>query len=156
VEACPIIPTWEAIMNLLMQWNENVLVRDMSDDGTMPETKECRETTMRYLAGKGVTDISGNWMLSLDSPDVVCEQIGLVGSVSFVATATFNPSIDKMQTDSLGRPAFVMTGETHSGGNVTLYVRSYDCRCEHLGDVPFDYHVAISYDFVTAGAQPTG
>ncbi|MFL5386096.1 MAG: hypothetical protein ACJ8GN_26575 [Longimicrobiaceae bacterium] len=143
-------------MNLLMQWNENVLVRQMSDDGTKPETKECRETTVRYLAGKGVTDGSGNWQLSLTSPDVVCEQIGLVGGVSFVATATFNPIIDKMETDSLERPAFVMTGETHSGGSVTLYVRSYDCRCERLGGVSFDYHVAIAYDFVTAGAQPAG
>ena len=137
-------------MNLLMQWNEDVLVRDMSDDGTKPESKDCRETTVRYLAGKGITDAGGNWALKLDYPDVVCEQIGLVGSVSFVATATFNPLID-----SLPRPSFVMTGETHSGGYVTLYVRSFDCRCEPLGDVAFDYHVAISYDFVTAGAQPT-
>jgi hypothetical protein len=143
-------------MNLLMQWNENVLVRQMSEDGTKPEVKDCRETTVRYLAGSGITDAGGNWALKLDYPDVVCEQIGLVGSVSFVATATFNPIIDEPQTDSLERPAFVMTGETHSGGYVTLYVRSYDCSCQRLGDVPFDYHVAISYDFVTAGAQPTG
>jgi len=143
-------------MSLLMQWNENVLARQMSEDGTKPETRECRETTVRYLAGSGVTDGNGDWTLSLDYPDVVCEQIGLVGGVSFVATATFNPIIDQTPTDVPERPAFVMTGETHSGGYVTLYVRSYDCRCERLGDVPFDYHVAIAYDFVTAGAQPTG
>lgn len=143
-------------MNLLMQWNESVLVRQMSDDGTSPEVKDCRETTVRYLAGSGITDGGGNWALKLAYPDVVCEQIGVVGSVSFVATATFNPIIDATQTDSLERPAFVMTGETHSGGYVTLYVRSYDCRCERLENVPFDYHVAISYDFVTADAQPTG
>ena len=43
-----------------------------------------------------------------------------------------------------------MTAETHSGGYVTLFVRSFDCRCQLLGNVPFDYHVAISYDFVVA------
>jgi hypothetical protein len=41
-----------------------------------------------------------------------------------------------------------MTANTHSGGYVTLFARSFDCRCELLPDVPFDYHVAISYDFV--------
>jgi hypothetical protein len=143
-------------MGALMQWNENVLVRQMSDDGTEPKTKDCRETTVRYLAGSGVTDGGGSWTLPLDYPDVVCEQIGLVGDVSFVATATFNPIIDQASTDALERPAFVMTGEIHSGGNVRLFVRSFDCRCEPLPSVPFDYHVAISYDFVTAGAQPTG
>ena len=135
-------------MSLLMQWNESVLVREMSDDGK-PETKECRETSVRFLAGSGVTDASGNWVMNVE--DAVCEQVGLVGGVSFVATATFNPLID-----ALPRPSIMMTGETHSGGHVTLYVRSFDCRCEPLGRVPFDYHVTISYDFVTAGAQPTG
>ena len=135
-------------MSLLMQWNESVLVREMDDDGT-PKTKDCRETSVRFLAGSGVTDAGGNWVMSVD--DAACEQVGLVGDVSFVATATFNPLID-----SLPRPSFVMTGETHSGGHVTLYVRSFDCACELLGNVPFDYHVAISYDFVFAGSQPTG
>jgi hypothetical protein len=143
-------------MNPLMQWNENVLVRDMSDDGTKPETQDCRETTVRYLAGSGITDGGGNWVLKLDYPDVICEQLGYVGGVSFVATATFNPIIDQEQPDSLQRPAFVMTGDTHSGGYVTLYVRSFDCRCEPLGNVGFDYHAAISYDFVFAADQPTG
>ena len=55
-------------MNLLMQWNENVLVRDMSDDGTKPESQDCRETTVRYLAGSGATDAGGNWVLALDYP----------------------------------------------------------------------------------------
>ena len=132
-------------MGALMQWTENVLVRQMSDDGTRPETKECRETTVRYLAGSGVTDGGGNW--SMNVADAVCEQIGLVGGVSFVATATFNPRID-----SLPEPSYVMTAETHSGGYVTLYARSFDCRCELRPNTPFDYHVAISYDFVTAGA----
>jgi len=37
---------------------------------------------------------------------------------------------------------------------VTLYVRSYDYRCQRLESVAFDYHVAISYDFVTDASQP--
>jgi hypothetical protein len=134
-------------MSLLMQWNESVLVREMSDDGK-PETKECRETSVRFLAGSGVTDAGGNWVMQV--ADAVCEQVGLVSGVSFVATATFNPIIDAAGSDSIQRPAFVMTGHTASGGYVTLYVRSFDCRCAPLPNVPFDYHVAISYDFVTA------
>ena len=134
-------------MNLLMQWTESVLVREMNDDGT-PATKDCRETSVRYLAGSGMTDASGNWAMNV--ADAACEQVGLVGGVSFVATATFNPIIDVVQP-----PAFVMTAETHSGGYLTLYVRSFDCKCEARGNVSFDYHVAISYDFVLAEKQPT-
>jgi hypothetical protein len=128
-------------MSELMQWNEDGLIRRMNEEGTKPEDKDCRQTSIRFLAGEGVTDASGNWVLTV--ADAVCEQLGLVGAVSFVATATFNPLID-----SLTRPAYVMTGETHSGGFVTLYVRSFDCRCEMLPNTRFDYHVAISYDFV--------
>lgn len=128
-------------MSALMQWNEDGLIRQMNDDGTKPDDKDCRQTSIRFLAGEGVTDAGGYWSLSV--VDAVCEQVGLVGAVSFVATATFNPLID-----SLPRPAYIMTAETHSGGNVTLYARSFGCKCESLADTPFDYHVAISYDFV--------
>jgi len=137
-------------MSELMQWNEDVLIRRMNDDGTTAD-KDCRQTSVRFLAGEGVTDAGGHW--SLNVADAVCEQVGLVGAVSFVATATFNPLIDSpagAATDSLPQPSYVMTAETHSGGYVTLFVRSFDCRCQLLGNVPFDYHVAISYDFVTA------
>ena len=127
-------------MSAMMQWNEDGLIRTMSDDGTQPKD-DCRQTSIRFLAGEGVTDAGGNW--SLKVANAVCEQVGLVGAVSFVATATFNPLVD-----SIPRPSTVMTAETHSGGYVTLYVRSFDCHCEILGNVPFDYHVAISYDFV--------
>ena len=128
-------------MSELMQWNEDGLIRRMNDEGTKPEDKDCRQTSIRFLAGEGVTDAGGNWVLTV--ADAVCEQLGRVGAVSFVATATFNPLID-----SLTRPAYVMTAETHSGGFVTLYVRSFGCQCEMLPNTPFDYHVAISYDFV--------
>lgn len=127
-------------MSGLMQWNEDGYIRSMSDDGTNPK-EDCRQTSIRFLAGSGVTDAGGNWALKV--ADAVCEQVGLVGAVSFVATATYNPTID-----SLPRPSYIMTANTHSGGYVTLYARSFDCRCEPLPDVPFDYHVAISYDFV--------
>ncbi|HEV7586540.1 MAG TPA: hypothetical protein VGO40_00325 [Longimicrobium sp.] len=127
-------------MSGLMQWNEDGQVREMTKDGTRPDG-DCRKTTIRFLAGSGVTDAGGNW--SLNVADAVCEQVGLVGAVSFVATATYDPRID-----SLPRPSYIMTANTHSGGYVTLFARSFDCRCELLPDVPFDYHVAISYDFV--------
>jgi hypothetical protein len=127
-------------MSALMQWNEDGYIRTLSDDGTRPKD-DCRQTSIRFLAGSGVTDAGGSWALQV--ADAVCEQVGLVGAVSFVATATFNPLID-----SLPRPSYLMTASTHSGGYVTLYARSFDCHCELLPNVPFDYHVAISYDFV--------
>ena len=130
-------------MSELMQWNEDGLIRHMNDEGTKPASDDCRPTSIRFLAGEGVTDAGGNWSLTV--ADAVCEQLGLVGAVSFVATATYNPLID-----SLPRPAYIMTAETHSGGYVTLYARSFGCKCELLPDTPFDYHVAISYDFVVA------
>jgi hypothetical protein len=129
-------------MSELMQWNEDVLIRRMNDEGNKPD-KDCRQTSVRFLAGSGVTDAGGNW--SLNVADAVCEQVGLVGAVSFVATTTYNPLID-----SLPIPSYIMTAKTISGGYVTLYARTFDCRCELLPNTPFDYHVAISYDFVTA------
>lgn len=127
-------------MSTLMEWNEAANVRTLNEDGTKPESK-CRRTTVRFIAGSGVTDGSGQWQLDLST--VVCEQIGLVGAVSFVATTTYNPLID-----SIPRPSYAMTAHTASGGYVTLFVRTWDCRCEPAPDTPFNYHVAISYDFV--------
>ena len=142
-------------MSALMQWNEDALVRPMSDDGTTPK-EDCWQRSVRFLAGAGVTDAGGNWVLTVE--DAVCEQVGLVSAVSFVATATFNPMVDSPggSTDSLPRPSYVMTAHTHSGGHVTLYVRSFDCRCQQLADVPFDYHLAIAYDFVTDRSASAG
>jgi hypothetical protein len=140
-------------MSELMQWNEDGLIRRMTDDGTKPEDRDCRQTSFRFLAGSGVTDASGNWVLNV--ADAVCEQVGLVGAVSFVATATFNPFIDSKAAtsaatpDSLPEPSYIMTAHSASGGYVTLFARSFDCRCELRPHTPFDYHVAISYDFVT-------
>jgi hypothetical protein len=127
-------------MSGLMQWNEDAFIRPMSDDGTKPDG-DCQKTSVRFLAGSGVTDASGNW--KLDVASAVCEQVGLVRAVSFVATTTFNPLADALQ-----RPSTVMTGYTASGGYVTLYVRTWTCNCEVSPDTRFDYHVAIAYDFV--------
>jgi hypothetical protein len=127
--------------NQLMQWNEDGLIRTMSDDGTKSD-QDCQQTTIRFLAGSGITDASGQW--SLKVADVVCEQIGLVQGVSFVATTTFNPLID-----SLPIPSYIQTAHTASGGYVTLYVRTWGCECRPQPDTPFDYHVAIAYVFVT-------
>lgn len=127
-------------MSTLMQWNEEGFVRRMTKDGSKPEG-DCRRTSIHFLAGEGVTDATGQWQLSV--ADAVCEQVGLVGAVSFVATTTFNPLID-----SIPKPSYAMTASSVSGGFVTLYVRTWDCRCEPMPHTPFDYHVAISYDFV--------
>lgn len=128
-------------MSALMQWNEDGYVRRMVKDGTKPEG-DCQQTSIRFLAGSGITDGTGQWQL--DVAGAVCEQVGLVRAVSFVATTTFNPLID-----SIPEPSYAMTACTFSGGFVTLYVRTWDCRCEPKPDTPFDYHVAIAYDFVT-------
>ncbi|HEV3052635.1 MAG TPA: hypothetical protein VGX50_20145 [Longimicrobium sp.] len=129
-------------MSSLMQWMEEGQLRRMVDDGTRPES-DCRPFTITFLAGNGVTDGSGNWKLDLSS--AVCEPIGLVQAISFVATPTFNPLID-----SIPIPSYIQTGYTGIGGGpVTLYARSWGCRCEPEGNVPFDYHVAIAHVFVT-------
>ena len=128
-------------MSTLMQWNEDILVRRMSDDGTKPVDDGCRQTSVRFLAGSGVTDDTGQW--TLDVADAVCEQVGLVGAVSFVATTTFDPRLD-----SIPDPSYATTGHIASGGHVQLHVRTWDCRCEPRPRTPFDYHVAIAYDFV--------
>lgn len=128
-------------MSLLMEWNEDANVRQLTDDGRKPES-HCRRTTVRFIAGSGRTDAGGQWQLDL--PNVVCEQIGAVSGVSFVATTTFDPRVD-----SIPRPSYAMTGNVFSGGHITLYVRTWDCRCEPAPDTTFDYHVAVAYDFVT-------
>lgn len=127
-------------MNGLMQWHEDGQIRPMTPDGQKHEG-DCRQTSIRFLAGSGITDSGGNWVMNV--ADNVCDQVGLVGAVSFVATGTFNPIIDSLQP-----PGIITTGHTASGGYVTLYVRNWDCGCKPMPDVPFDYHVAISYDFV--------
>jgi hypothetical protein len=129
-------------MSSLMQWNEDALIRRMSEDGTRPADDGCRQTSVRFLAGSGVTDGTGQWTLNV--ADAVCEQVGLVGAVSFVATTTFDPRID-----SIPDPSYATTAHDATGGYVTLYARTWDCRCEPRPHTPFDYHVAISYDFVT-------
>lgn len=129
-------------MSSLMQWMEEGQVRRMVDDGTRPEDR-CEHTTITFLAGNGVTDGSGNWQLDLST--ATCEPIGLVQAISFVATPTFNPFID-----SLPIPSYIQTGNSGVGGGpVTLFARSWGCRCEPEGNVPFDYHVAIAHVFVT-------
>ena len=128
-------------MSALMQWNEDAQIRQMSDDGTKPGDGRCQPTSVRFLAGSGVTDAGGYWQM--DVANAVCEQIGLVRAVSFVATVTFNPHID-----SLPEPSYVMTAHSASGGYVTLFARTFDCKCELKPNMPFDYHVAIAYDFV--------
>ncbi|HWK89020.1 MAG TPA: hypothetical protein VNP72_03470 [Longimicrobium sp.] len=134
-------------MSELMQWTEGGQIRRMSDDGTKPVDDRCRETTFRYLAGSGVTDAGGQW--SMKVADAVCEQIGLVSAVSMVATPTFNPLVD-----SLPIPSYIQVGHTMSGGFVTLYARTWGCECKPQPHTPFDYHVAIAYDFVgAAGAK---
>jgi hypothetical protein len=127
-------------MNMLMQWNEDAQIRQMVGDGTKPEGK-CQQTSVRFLAGSGVTNASGYWQM--DVAGAVCEQVGLVRAVSFVATVTFDPRID-----SIPQPSYVMTAHTASGGYVTLFARTFDCKCELKPNTPFDYHVAIAYDFV--------
>jgi hypothetical protein len=131
--------------NLLMQWKEPGPARPMSDDGRKPTSDRCEPADgVLYLAGSGITDAGGNW--SLDVRDALCpdQELGLVQWVSMVATATFSPIIDSIQP-----PAIVTTGWTSSGGNVTLYARTHDCRCEPKAETRFDYHAAIAYVFVT-------
>jgi hypothetical protein len=135
-----ITPTPEPPMSL-MQWNEDALIRPVNDDGTKPDG-DCQQTSVRVLAGSGVTDAAGSWQLTVAS--VACEQVGLVRAVSFVATATFDPRIDAVQA-----PGIVSVSHTASGGYVTLYARTWDCLCcEPQPNTPFDYHVSIAYDFV--------
>jgi hypothetical protein len=130
-------------MSWLMQWNEDAWVRPvMTDDAGHGDDAGCQRTTVRFLAGSGVTDGSGRWTLELD-PAVLCEPVGLVRSVSFVATATFNAHLD-----ALPMPSYLQTGYTAAGGHVTLHAWSWGCRCDPRPNVRFDYHVAIAYDFV--------
>ncbi len=129
-------------MSSLMQWMEEGDIRRMVDDGTKPDG-DCQRTTITFLAGNGVTDGSGNWMLELTG--ATCEPIGLVQAISMVATATFDPRID-----SLPIPSYIQTGYTGIGGGpVAVYARSWGCRCEPEPNTPFDYHIAIAHVFVT-------
>ena len=129
--------------NLLMQWKEPGPARPMVPDGTAPERKECQPADgVLYLAGNGITDGGGNWSLEVRPalcPDV---ELGLVQTVSMVATPTFDPRIDVLD------PCYVTTASTVSGGNVTLHARSWDCRCELKPGTAFSYHAAIAYVFV--------
>ena len=126
-------------MSALMQWNEDGQIRPMTRDGSEP-SGDCQPTSIRFLAGSGVTDSNGYW--KLDVAAAVCDQVGLVRAVSFVATLTFTPDID------IAEPGHVMTACTFTGGFVALYARTFDCNCKPRGRTPFDYHVAIAYDFV--------
>lgn len=126
--------------NLLMQWKEPGPARPMADDGTRPESERCEPADgVLFLAGTGITDGSGNW--SLDVRDALCPdvELGLVQTVSMVATPTFNPHIDVLD------PCYITTG---SSGNLTLHARTWDCRCEPKPKTAFSYHAAIAYVFV--------
>lgn len=130
-------------MSNLMQWMEEGVQGPMVEDGTRRDG-DCQHASITFLAGSGITDGSGNW--ALDVSTQACEPIGLVQAVSFVATATFNPRID-----SLPIPSYIQTGHTGIGGGpLTLYARSWGCRCEPEPNTPFDYHVAIAHVFVAA------
>jgi len=128
-------------MSTLMQWTEQGQIREMSENGRKPRGECTPVDGIRFLAGSGVTDAGGQWQLTV--ADASCEPIGLVHAVSFVATTTFNPLIDVITP-----PSVVTTAHTASGGNVTLYARTWDCACKAKPNTPFDYHVAIAYVFV--------
>ncbi|HEX5725366.1 MAG TPA: hypothetical protein VFX98_07855 [Longimicrobiaceae bacterium] len=127
-------------MSELMQWNEDALIRRMTEDGRKPEG-DCQHTSVRFLAGSGITDGTALW--TMDVAAAVCEQVGLVRAVSLVATTTFDP-----RQRIVPEPSYATVGYIVSGGFVTLHVRTWDCRCEPRPKTPFDYHVAIAYDFV--------
>ena len=130
-------------MGKLMQWTEQGQIRDMTKDGR-EAAGDCQKVDgIRFLAGSGVTDASGQWQMIV--PDVVCEQVGLVLAVSFVATTTFDPRLDVIPQQTT-----ISTGHIASGGNLSLHAWTWDCRCELRPHTPFDYHVAIAYVFVTA------
>jgi hypothetical protein len=129
--------------NLLMQWKEPGPARPMVEDGTKPELDRCEPADgVLFLAGTGITDGSGNW--SLNVRDALCPdvELGLVQTVSMVATPTFDPRIDVLD------PCYITTGSTSAGGNVTLHARTWDCRCELKPNTAFSYHAAIAYVFV--------
>lgn len=123
-------------MSELMQWNETGQIRPMTRDGAEPNG-DCQPTSIRFLAGSGVTDDGGYW--KLDVTAAVCEKMGPVQSVSFVATPRSAPYID-----SIPEPAYIMTAWDSSGG-LLLYVRTWDCNCKPKPRTLFDYHVAIAH-----------
>lgn len=127
-------------MSTLMQWREEAQLRKTGKYGNKPDG-DCVHTDVRFLAGSGVTDGAGQW--SLDVPTAVCDPIGSVQAVSFVATTTYDP-----ETKNIPEPSHAMTGHTGSGGFLTLHVRTFTCRCEPKPYTPFDYHAAIAYVFV--------
>jgi hypothetical protein len=113
--------------NLLMQWKEPGPARPMVEDGTKPESERCVPADgILFLAGTGITDV----------------ELGLVQSVSIVATPTFDPRIDVLD------PCYITTGSSLSGSTLTLHARTWDCRCEPKPKTAFSYHAAIAYVFV--------
>lgn len=131
------------MQNLLMQWKEPGPARPMVDDGTKPASERCEPADgVLYLAGTGITDAGGNWSLEVRPalcPDV---ELGLVQSVSLVATPTFDPFIKMLD------PCYITTGSSVTGSTVTLHARTWDCRCELKPNTAFSYHAAIAYVFV--------
>jgi hypothetical protein len=129
--------------NLLMQWKEPGPARPMVEDGTQPESKGCEPADgVLYLAGTGITDGGGNWSLEVRPalcPDV---ELGLVQTVSLVATPTFDPHIDVLD------PCYITTGSSVAGSTLTLHARTWDCRCDPKAKTAFSYHAAIAYVFV--------
>ncbi|HEX2080743.1 MAG TPA: hypothetical protein VHG08_23765 [Longimicrobium sp.] len=123
-------------MSRMTQWDEEGHIRSMGEAGNKPEFPECHRSRIRFLAGSGVTDGSAVW--ELDVTSALCEKIGSVHAISFVATTTFN------ERDPI-EPTYVTTSSTFSGGSATLRARTWDCRCGRRPNTPFDYHVAIAY-----------
>jgi hypothetical protein len=129
--------------NLLMQWKEPGPARPMSKDGQKPRSERCEPADgVLYLAGSGITDGNGTW--SLDVRDALCPDraLGLVQTVSIVATPTFDPIIKILD------PCYVTAGWSVAGSALTLHVRSWSCGCELKPDTSFSYHAAIAYVFV--------
>ena len=116
-------------MSAVMHWSEDGYLRREPPHG------DCNKAAITYLAGTATTDGMGEW--SMDVPASLCVKLGFVTWVSMVAT----PS-QRVEGHFHPRPAFVTTQWDPSAG-LTLYVQSWDCRCEPLPEVEFGYHVAI-------------
>ena len=129
------------MQNLLFQWKQDGLRRNMQPDGTAPKG-ECYRQSEVILTGSGITDIQGEWTLTVRLETVLCLPVGVVEWVSLVATPSLPYNWKGAPPFPPLEPEYVTTAWSTQDG-LTLYVKSWQPNGDPKPEVQFSWHAAV-------------
>ncbi len=125
-------------MARIVEWREReAMWADVPDGGTL-KSVGCDGTQAIVYAGHGVTDMNGQWRVSL--PGITCYNPKPRSRPSIVAMPTW----DEEPTARL--VPIIMGAQVGGGGNVLIY--SQDPSGNPVDNVPFSWHCVMEFDLV--------